>query len=692
VHQLAKYGGRRFDVHIGGRKMLALLAATEDEATRWVATICQLSSVKAVGAVDAAASDADVGDVDDDGAAQLMLLVEGRLKKKSPTGIPGMRPWQERYFALDARSATIRYFHTQADAAAFIHRGRIASAGSTTSAASSSSTMSTAVSSKVTALGVIPLGHARLDKKGVTEKSKKNFRFDIDVNRRTYELEASSFQEWEAWTSGVERVMRMLEAISNTKGRDWIDDDDDVGGGTALRDDAPEPYCPIIIDNGACSFKAGFGGESLPLLDVPSVLAKQDKKSAASVTLRKHTKKYGPISSRMNERHFGGSVQPIDYIIGNEAIKAYIGMDDITIQASSMQVNAQTWGASLPTPSQWEDLERSWAHLFDHLHIRSFEQHPVMMTIPVLCSTPVKKQMKEILFETFGIPAAYITPSAALPIYSYGRTTALVVDIGHSFTQVMPVCGGFPIEQAVVRQLPAGGRFLTDYIAKTLCDGNAVARAMPPYQLSALCADIKEKHAFVATDVDAFIKFKAEKSSIAHSLPDGLGIVHLGGIRGDVGEVLFSPQRFGGFDESMKSLPELVVQALKKCPLDERLALMGSVVLCGGGSQLPGVRERLLAGLQELLPEGVTDDISVYADPQRKYSAWTGGSILSGLDAFQSCWQLKYEYEELGATAPERLAKVGTGRQPSVGGSHLYNDLSAFAGVGGDSSDESDSD
>ena len=46
VHRLTKYNGRRFDVHIGGKKMLALLAATEEEAAKWVTMICQLSSVK----------------------------------------------------------------------------------------------------------------------------------------------------------------------------------------------------------------------------------------------------------------------------------------------------------------------------------------------------------------------------------------------------------------------------------------------------------------------------------------------------------------------------------------------------------------------------------------------------------------------------------------------------------------------
>lgn len=40
--------------------------------------------------------------------------------------------------------------------------------------------------------------------------------------------------------------------------------------------------------------------------------------------------------------------------------------------------------------------------------------------------------------------------------------------------------------------------------------------------------------------------------------------------------------------------------------------------------------------------------IKVLAPPERKYSVWIGGSILSSLATFQTMWITKSEYEEAG--------------------------------------------
>jgi actin beta/gamma 1 len=41
--------------------------------------------------------------------------------------------------------------------------------------------------------------------------------------------------------------------------------------------------------------------------------------------------------------------------------------------------------------------------------------------------------------------------------------------------------------------------------------------------------------------------------------------------------------------------------------------------------------------------------VKIDAPPERKYSAWIGGSILASLSTFQQIWCSKQEYEEAGA-------------------------------------------
>ena len=50
--------------------------------------------------------------------------------------------------------------------------------------------------------------------------------------------------------------------------------------------------------------------------------------------------------------------------------------------------------------------------------------------------------------------------------------------------------------------------------------------------------------------------------------------------------------------------------------------------------------------LTELVPENV--EIRIVAPPERRYSVWIGGSILSSLKTFQRLWIFRKEYQEQG--------------------------------------------
>jgi actin-related protein len=49
-----------------------------------------------------------------------------------------------------------------------------------------------------------------------------------------------------------------------------------------------------------------------------------------------------------------------------------------------------------------------------------------------------------------------------------------------------------------------------------------------------------------------------------------------------------------------------------------------------------------------------TMTIKIVAPPERKYSVWIGGSILSYLSTFQTMWITKQEYDESGPSIVHR--------------------------------------
>jgi len=61
---------------------------------------------------------------------------------------------------------------------------------------------------------------------------------------------------------------------------------------------------------------------------------------------------------------------------------------------------------------------------------------------------------------------------------------------------------------------------------------------------------------------------------------------------------------------------------------------------------LLGIELRLIKEITALAPASIR--VKIVAPPERKYSVWIGGSILSSLSTFQEMWITKDEYDESG--------------------------------------------
>merc|ERR1712080_164137 len=83
----------------------------------------------------------------------------------------------------------------------------------------------------------------------------------------------------------------------------------------------------------------------------------------------------------------------------------------------------------------------------------------------------------------------------------------------------------------------------------------------------------------------------------------------------------------------MGGVHETTYNSIMKCDVDIRKDLYGNVVLSGGSTMFPGIAERMNKELVALAPS--TMKIKIIAPPERKYSVWIGGSILTSLSTFQ---------------------------------------------------------
>merc|ERR1739844_26724 len=125
-----------------------------------------------------------------------------------------------------------------------------------------------------------------------------------------------------------------------------------------------------------------------------------------------------------------------------------------------------------------------------------------------------------------------------------------------------------------------------------------------------------------------------------YELPDGQ-VITVGAERFRAPEVLFQPN-FIGLEQ--EGIHKLTFTSIMKCDGDIRKDLDGNVVMSGGTTMYQNIPERVQKEVKALAPDSMT--IKIISPPERKYSVWIGGSILSSLSTFEEMWIKKEDDDE----------------------------------------------
>lgn len=314
-------------------------------------------------------------------------------------------------------------------------------------------------------------------------------------------------------------------------------------------------------------------------------------------------------------------------------------------------------------------LEKS---LIENLKVNMLET-PILFTENAIHNKDQRMKLTEYMFEKYKIPALFLVKDPVLSAFSCGRSSALILDIGHRSSIATPVNDGYALLKCIIKHDIAGAQLTQDlhsflqkkgveikprYTFKKKfinTDGqelmqlvdlsSQVKNTHPNYhnwsQLE-IVREMKEDFLSVSEPEPLQMKLSDNARIASYELPDGTNLQLSSYERQHIAEKLFLNQsslQFAGDvplpDSNISGFSgvhQMIVESISKSDIDIRRDLFQNIILSGGTCNFTGFQKRMEKQLPEISPQNVR--VKVLGSFDRRFQPWVGGSILSSLGSF----------------------------------------------------------
>ena len=300
----------------------------------------------------------------------------------------------------------------------------------------------------------------------------------------------------------------------------------------------------------------------------------------------------------------------------------------------------------------WKTLEIVLKRALQIFKVSDYSQHKILITRPYSMNEEDLKMMVDIFLLNFRFCAVAIHEQAALVLYTQGVETGVVVELGESAVNIIPVYQGHAIPK-LNRSLAVGGRTIMSYLLKLL---KLKGFQMNEKEDLEVGRQIKETICYVALDPSLDERLASQTTVMTEffKLPNGT-IISVGRERFGAMEALFKPNLC-----SIEScgLSDMIFEVIKSADIDCRADLYSNVILSGGTSLLPGMQQRLEKDLNVRYTDDVLDGKEarslgwkprVQAPSSRQYLVFEGAALFADyISDNDKYWISRDEYLQYG--------------------------------------------
>ena len=272
----------------------------------------------------------------------------------------------------------------------------------------------------------------------------------------------------------------------------------------------------------------------------------------------------------------------------------------------------------------------------------SLNQGSILFTEPIIHNKDQRMDLTKFLFEKYEIGGLFFLNNSVLSSFSYGKSSCVVFDSGHSQSNVVPVHDGMIIKNAI-NFFNLNGKNIEEIIINDL-----IKKQCNEWE----GFNLLQKIQILSEIKDMLFTPDENKENKRYVLPDKK-IIEINDEFVNNMKLVIKNKLIGNDEHNLKSI---IIKSISSVLLDIKKELINNIFICGGNSLIfNNYFNDLKDSMARQLVAGAVVKLTTHPSKiERSLASFLGASIISSLNIYKETIVKKEEYEEHGAIVIEK--------------------------------------